>query len=159
MSAIDKKPFPRGALIGAGLLVGFALAVTAGARLAGIGALYEPEPDAAAIELVFADREDGAVVVRDAASGEELAVFVSGEGGFVRGVMRGLARQRQLQGLGPDAPFRLLRLPDGRLWLEDPATGEQVYLNAFGPDNFALFASIVSDESGIRTARNDRSAP
>ena len=59
---------------------------------------------------------------------------VVGENGFVRGTLRGLARERKRQGIGPDQPFRLVAHVDGRLTLLDPATGRRVDLESFGPD-------------------------
>jgi hypothetical protein len=46
-----------------------------------------------------------------------------GTQGFLRGALRALVRERRQHGLGDEQPFRLLAHPDGRLTLEDPATG------------------------------------
>ncbi|MFX6311326.1 hypothetical protein ABTF78_19535, partial [Acinetobacter baumannii] len=50
---------------------------------------------------VFVDRADGAVEVRDADRGGATLAVLIGEndgGGFVRGVMRGMARERRMIG-------------------------------------------------------------
>ena len=48
---------------------------------------------------------------------------VTGQSGFVRGTLRGLARERKRMGLGAEQPFVLMGRADGRLTLKDPATG------------------------------------
>ena len=98
-------------------------------------------------ELRFVDEPNGVVTVHDANSGTELARIASGEDGFIRSVMRGLARERRVQGHGRDVPFLLTAWTSGFLSLEDPATGRQVELTAFGPDNVAAFSRLVAERS------------
>ena len=43
----------------------------------------------------------------------------------------------------PVRPFRLTRWSDGRLSLDDPATGRRIELDAFGPTNTAVFAHLM----------------
>ena len=62
---------------------------------------------------------------------------VQGEHGFLRGTLRGWRASAASQGLGSEPPFRLIARADGRLTLEDPATGERVDLESFGPTNAA----------------------
>ncbi len=93
-------------------------------------------------DLRFLDRDDGAVVVKSAKDGHEVAVY-TGEQGFLRGTLRGFARTRHLSGLGPEQPFQLSRWSDGRLTLDDHATGQHVELMAFGPTNVAVFAPLL----------------
>ena len=63
-------------------------------------------------------------------------VVAPGTNGFLRGVLRGLARERKLERSAIEPPFRLTRWADGRLSLEDPATGRRIDdLEAFGPTN------------------------
>ena len=97
--------------------------------------------------LRFEDRPDGSIVVIDAATG---GVFdtVTGQAGFVRGALRGLARERKRVGLGPEQPFLLMGRADGRLTLLDPATGRLIDLDAFGPLNAAAFARLLEDSPG-----------
>jgi putative photosynthetic complex assembly protein len=97
-------------------------------------------------DLRFEDRADGAVLVRDAVTEVPLAVFDVGQGGFVRGTLRALARWRRQEEMAQTIPFRLSAYPDGRLTLADPATGNHVELTAFGPtqrDTFARFLSAT----------------
>jgi putative photosynthetic complex assembly protein len=138
------KPFPKGVLVAAALLIGFSIAVAATARLTGLGTTKMPQGAAVATkDLRFEDRDDGAVVVL-AADGDRLVeVIEPGTNGFVRGVLRGLARERKRSDLAQATPFRLTRWADGRLTVEDPSTGRSVDLGAFGPTNFSAFARIL----------------
>ena len=134
---------PRGALIGAGVLVSASLLLAGVARLTG----YQPErpPPSRVVsshELRFEDRADGAVLVYEH---EQLVDTLSpGTNGFVRGVLRGLARGRRADGVGRSPPFRLTRWADGRLSLDDPETGRHVDLEVFGPTNAGAFAEILT---------------
>ena len=136
-------PFPRGPLMGAALLVVFALAVVSLVRLTGVGASHVP--DAAAVmerEFRFEDRSDGSIAVIDARDGR-IVETVTGANGFLRGTLRGLARERKRQGVGPEQAFRLIGRADGRLTLLDPATGRRVDLESFGPTNAGVFAHML----------------
>ena len=94
-------------------------------------------------DIRFEDEPDGTVTVRDAADGRSLARLAVGEDGFIRSVMRGLVRERRARGLGAETPFRVTTWTSGFVSLEDPATGRQIELTAFGPDNVAAFARLV----------------
>lgn len=136
--------FPRGALLGAAALVMIAVVAATTGRLAGLGAAQAP--GGAAIEshdLRFADRADGAVVVSETGSGRIVEIIPPGTNGFLRSVMRGLARDRKRQDIGQEAAFRLARWADGRLLLEDAATGRRIDLGAFGPTNAEAFAHVL----------------
>ncbi len=100
----------------------------------------------ATLSVQFADR-DGDVVITDGTSGELITVL-SGEHGFVRSVMRGMARERRARQVPQTPPFRLMRWSDGRTTLDDPSTGRWVELDAFGPDNAGAFAAILHASRG-----------
>jgi putative photosynthetic complex assembly protein len=134
---------PRGALIGAGVLVSGALLLAGMARLTG----YQPErpapsPVVSSHELRFEDRPDGAVLVYE--HNVLVDTLSPGTNGFVRGVLRGLARGRRADGVGRSPPFRLTRWADGRLSLDDPETGRHIDLEVFGPTNAGAFAEILT---------------
>ncbi|WP_421839013.1 photosynthetic complex assembly protein PuhC [Novosphingobium sp.] len=148
-----EQTMPKGALASALVLVGTALALTA---LVKVGVLSrEAIPAAARTEahvapavvrqLTFTDRGDGAVVVRDVSTGETVRVLVDGVpgNGFVRGVMRGMARERHFRGVGMAPPFTLTLWKNGTLSLDDKATGRSIELGSFGPDNRAAFAALL----------------
>lgn len=149
----DPHAIPRAPIIAAGALVLVSLLAVAGARMAGVatnGSTRIGEPVSASVEARFEDRDDGAVVVREAGSGRVLAVAEPGTGGFLRGTLRALVRERRQHGLGAEQPFRVLAHPDGRLTLEDPATGRRMDLSAFGPSNVAVFARLLPTASAPR---------
>lgn len=123
-----------------GLLILATLAYAAWQRSQG-GPPPEAQPVLWQQQLRFEDRPNGDVGVVDARSGQEIARF-AGEQGFVRGVLRALARERMRRGIGPEQPFELLGHAHGRLTLRDPVTGERIALESFGPSNAALFAKL-----------------
>lgn len=142
--SIHDRPFPRGALIAAAALVGLSLVAAATARLTGIGTTRMPPSVAAeSRELRFVDRADGSVAVYELPDEQVVDVLAPGTNGFVRGALRGLARERKRQEIGVQPPFRLILWVDGRLSLEDPTTGRQIDLEAFGPTNREAFARLL----------------
>lgn len=129
----------HGALLMLGLIVAFA----AVSRQTGMGVLRITEAEIVQYrDIRFADRADGSLSVTDA-DGALISVVEPGQGGFIRGVMRGRARERRLDGQGAELPFRIARHADGRITLEDLATGVRVVLNSFGPTNAEAFARLL----------------
>jgi putative photosynthetic complex assembly protein len=94
-------------------------------------------------DLHFLDQPDGGVLVADGRDGSMVARIAPGEDGFVRGALRGMGRERRLSGLGREAPFRLVAWSDGRLTLEDQATGTRVDLAAYGQTNAEAFVRFL----------------
>ena len=136
------ETFPRGPLLGAAALVVLALVAAGVGRMA----TRPPLSVAGAVmerDLRFADRADGAIVIYQEGEAAPLTV-VTGQAGFLRGTLRAMARERRLDKLGPDAPFRLSAWADGRLTLDDTATGQRIELEAFGSDNAAVFARLLA---------------
>lgn len=91
--------------------------------------------------LQFEDTASGAVAVRDAQSGAEVALF-EGEQGFLRGVLRAMARGRKLRGIDHHSPLLLQNHADGGLSLFDASTGERINLESFGSTQRATFARL-----------------
>jgi putative photosynthetic complex assembly protein len=149
LHAAEVKPFPKGVLACAAVLIALTIAVAAVARLTGRGVTDVDNKAVAAkvLELRFDDRQDGAITVYDAGRGKMVDVLAPGTSGFVRNVMRSLARERRLDGQGRETPFRMTRWVDGRLTIDDPATGRHVDLGAFGSMNTAAFARLMSEGS------------
>jgi putative photosynthetic complex assembly protein len=144
--ANQDRRFPRGALAGAASLIGLALMATAFARVSGIGTTYVPVAGALeSRDLRFEDRADGGVAVFENGSGRLVEVVSPGTNGFLRGVLRGMARDRRQQHIGAELPFRLTRWDDGRLSIEDVGTHQRIELVPFGPTNIAVFARLLSD--------------
>mgnify|MGYP002654182189 FL=1 len=106
----------------------------------------ETQTDASVIAkktLFFRDLPDGSVGVISASSGKMIAQ-VEGQAGFVRGILRALARERRIQQITSDDAFELMSRSDGRLTLVDLATGNRIDLESFGRDNAAQFAAFLN---------------
>lgn len=137
--------FPRAPLFALGGLVLASLLAVATVRITGVGAMHVVDAPAVAVrEFRFEDRPDGSIAVLDAAGRRLIDSVAPGTNGFLRGTMRGLARERMRQGIGPALPFRMIGRADGKLTLEDPGTGRRVDLGSFGPTNAAVFARIMA---------------
>jgi putative photosynthetic complex assembly protein len=144
---------PLTALLAIAALLGATLLLVATARLPS-GAAATPQPlsrESVAVDaeaaLRFEDRADGAVVILRAVDATVVAVLQPGTHGFVRGVMRGFARDRRSRGLHSGPPFLLTRWADGRLTLSDTATGRSIDLLAFGATQTASFVAILGAAS------------
>lgn len=136
--------FPRWFLVGAGALMLFSLTAVALVRVTGNGPDQKPATSRMERPLRFEDRPNGDVAVVDARTGEVVSLF-QGEQGFVRGALRALARERRARDLGPEQPFQLIARTDGGLTLFDPATGQKVDLESFGPANAGAFAKLLGE--------------
>jgi putative photosynthetic complex assembly protein len=143
--ATRPPPFPRGALLVAGLAVASSIAVATVGRMTGAA---NSEPTAKMVvsrELLFKDRANGAVAVFDVRDPSAPITIIAPEtNGFLRATMRGLARQRLRQDADVAIPFRLTEWADGRLTLEDPTTGRRVEMEAFGITNEEAFARLLT---------------
>jgi putative photosynthetic complex assembly protein len=160
------RSFPRAPLWGAAGLVCLALVAATAGRLTGMGAAQPLSTPISERSLRFEDSVDGAVLVYDAgaaqtAGGGEPIAVATGQNGFLRGVLRGFARTRRADGVGDEAPFLLTAWADGRLTLQDPATGRRADLEAFGPTNVAVFARflIPPHSMAARSAPARQAAP
>jgi putative photosynthetic complex assembly protein len=138
---------PHGAVAGAALLVGFSLLAVTAARLLHLhSASAELAVPVRVMHLSFVDRSDGAVEVDDADRGNAtIHVVPPGTNGFLRGVLRGLARARRNEHVGAAPPFTLTRWADGQMTLADPQTGQHISLEVFGPANSRPFAQLLTD--------------
>jgi putative photosynthetic complex assembly protein len=146
------RPFPRGPLLGAGALIVLSLLLAGTTRYTGLGAsMVDPANQVQARDLRFEDRDDGSVAVLDAGTRQVVEILAPGTNGFVRGVMRGLARERKLGGIGDALPFRLTSWSDGRLSLRDLATGREIQLVSFGQTQFDTFAAMLPPAPPTRT--------
>ena len=153
---IEEIRVPRGALIGAGLLIltTFALAITTQVTGADRAAPRLPAVTEAIAtrDLVFVAGEAGALTVRDGQTGAVLAEYTSTEGGFVHGALRGLTRLRERRDIPADAPYRLAEWPGGRLTLQDRRTGMIVEVNAFGASSVTGYRTLLPSPSPAEVA-------
>ena len=134
--------FPRWVLFCAGGILALSLISVGLVRLTGNGPDQLAAAATAQRSLVFLDSQDGGVRVEDGATGQMLTVL-HGEQGFVRGALRALSRERYARGIGSSQPFDLIARVDGRLTLLDPATGQPVDLESFGPTNAGQFGQFL----------------
>jgi putative photosynthetic complex assembly protein len=152
--------FPKAPLVAIALLIGSTLLAVAAVRYTGIGMVSVPDAPVVAVRAFrFEDRQDGSIAVLDENGRDQVDSVAPGTNGFVRGTLRGLARERKRAGVGPEVPFHLVGHADGRLTLEDPGTGRRVDLGSFGPTNAAAFARLmnrrdIGDASNIGGATN-----
>lgn len=158
MNAPVAEPFPRRALYAAAACVLLTLGLTSAVSF---GLISGPKTAQAARieagiapvvsrELRFLDQPDGAVLVEDINTPSASSVIAPGSNqGFIRGVLRGLARDRKMRGIDAAPPFRLTLWANGRLSLQDSVTGRTIELDSFGPDNRAAFARLLPGNSQI----------
>ena len=138
---------PKAALVAAGCLMALTIAFAMIAHRTGIGtSKLEASATTEKRDLLFLDRADGAIIIQQANNGPVVDILQPGNGGFIRGVMRGLARDRRARDIGNQAPFELVRRADGALVLLDPATGGHTDLDAFGPTNAYAFARLLKQD-------------
>lgn len=133
---------PKGLLVAmclfalSGLAIASYASLTGGAR-AGIPAASEPVRERS---LILEGNSAQAVTVR-AADGSLLIDMP--HGGFVTVVQNAVATARHRHGVDMSMPVRLVEYANGRLVLEDPATGESYELYAFGSGNKAAFERLL----------------
>ena len=149
MEAVSVDILPRGVLMAIGGVLLASVIAVAAVRISGTTIRVPDEAAVAMRELRFEDRPDGSVVVIDAPT-RTVIHTMTGENGFFRGALRGLARERKRNGLGPEPSFQLIGRADGRLTLVDPATGQRIDLESFGPTNAAVFARFMTDVPAAR---------
>lgn len=143
-SNVGVPKFALGLALALAVLV-IALAATARLTRAHTGALGE-QSTAKIVEsraLVFSDLPNGSIGVYDVEHHQQMPPLTN-TGGFVRGALRALARQRMLARVGREAPFELTRWSDGRLTLDDSSTSNHLELEAFGSTNEADFAALLT---------------
>ncbi len=148
----ENVPFPHLPLRAAAGLAVFALLATIAARVFGLGTVLQPEsPVRVERQLRFVEHVSGGngigaggIDVIDARSGLKIDELRPGTDGFMRATLRGLARERRRNGLGPEVPFELALHVDGSLTLVDPTTARRIELQAFGPSNSGAFARLLT---------------
>jgi len=138
------RPFPRGPLIAAGAAIALTLGAAIMARIEGTDTMPPTGKVVIERDLRFADRADGAILIYSGTDTQPVEVIAPGTNGFLRSTVRGFARERKLNDVGPEASFHLTAWDDGRLTLEDPATGRRIDLEAFGATNEAVFAKLLT---------------
>lgn len=151
--------FPLAPLLGAGSLI--LISLVSVAWLQWFGEPAEPSVDVSTLlvtrSLQFEDTVEGNVKVFDADSGELIADLPSGQYGFVRATVRGLARSRRARGMGSEVPFTLEQHNNGQLLLIDPLTGQAIDLWAFGSLNAEPFREFLNTHSSVKSTSSQTS--
>lgn len=141
----DEIDVPRVALLGAaGIVIATIIAAAVG-NYARVGRVEMPA--AATLEardIRFVAREDKGYDIYDAASDSLAGTVPDERAGFIRGVLRGLSRERRMNGAEEAAAYRLVRAEGGRLSLIDPETGRRIELRGFGATNFDAFERLMT---------------
>lgn len=138
------RPIPRGILLAAGSLAFGVVIIAAMARTTDVGVSHTAySAPLARRDIRFADQPDGSIAVSDAHSNVVVAVLEPGTNGFVRIMMRSLAKHRLDMGVGAQPAFELTRWDDGRLSILDPVTGQHRDLSGFGKTNVDDFAKLL----------------
>jgi putative photosynthetic complex assembly protein len=153
---------PRGALLAMGGLVVATMVLAGVARATGTGAVGNPVltvGDGPALTIAFEGDAEGTVHVIDVATGRTLETLAPGEGGFLRGVLRPLERERVRRGLGADAPYELRYNADASLLLSDPLTDVAVDVAAFGATSSGAFARLLEAASRPVASAPDPTVP
>lgn len=152
MSGLTNERFPTSALYAAGALIGVSI-LTVGSIRAGLLPAPETAPQSrerrqvavvVAREFRFEDLADGSLLVTDVIANKPVFLFPAGSNtGFIRGVMRGLMRERRLHEVPRTGAVTVAQWADGALTLEDKTTGRIIELGSFGQTNRAAFAQLL----------------
>lgn len=98
--------------------------------------------------LQFVDHTDGSVEVIDHRTLEAVKLYQTGEGSFIRGVLRTLTAERRRGEFDNTAPFELEWDSANHLRLTDQATGTSLLLNSYGTSNVHAFLQLLPAEAG-----------
>jgi len=137
---------PRTLIRGLVVLVLASLAFAAYARLTDRPLASTP-PKAAIAEEVSVRLDSriaaGEVTVRSTA-GDVIAELGQDGGGFVSTIHRVILRERAKRGADGGAAIRIRAFENGRMGVYDPATDLAIDLMGYGPDNVAVFATLIT---------------
>lgn len=137
---------PRAALFSMAALVVISMILAGAGRLTGtgtVGHLQLPPDGTPVLVISFVGDADGDVTVVDASTGRVLEELGAGEGGFLRGVLRPLERERMRRSTDRDGAYELRRNVDGSLVLRDPLTDVSVDVAAFGATSARAFTDLL----------------
>lgn len=139
---------PRVPLIGAGILVLIVFALAISAQRYGTGAAKEG--GGTVVErrmLAFSAAQDGGMNIDDIERRVRVAHLLPDKNGFLFGMMRGIEYKRRVARADLSAPFEVTRWSDGRLTLDDRASGMHVTVNSFGPTQVASFEQLFAKDA------------
>lgn len=151
-SKVNDYAPPRAARYVAGMIIAATFAAAVMGRAWDVGTFHIPDsPVVQSRMLKIINTRDFTATVTDATTGATVAIAkLTPETGFIWGAVNGLSYGRKLVGAGPELPYELTRRADGRLVLTDTATGQKVFLNAFGSGNLAAFAKLLEHREAAK---------
>lgn len=109
-------------------------------------------------ELRFERTLDDTLLIYDAASDALVQRVAPGQASFIRGTLRVIARERQVQAADAHAPVLLQAREDGAVVLRDTASGVSYDLRAFGRANLEAFAALLAAQA-LPPGAEDQSPP
>lgn len=137
-----ERLLPKAALYAAGFMILASLTVATIGSVTGYRIVRaETPPVAAERVLSFEQLADGSVRVRE--NGEEIALVLQDESGFLLNVLRGFSYKRRLNHVDLTAPYRVMRFDERRMAMVDLETGDRYTLHAHGQRNIAIFSELV----------------
>ena len=146
MKPVSPRETMKVPVVAGATLIAFVFMIVGLSRLTEVGTQrLEPAAAVKSRILMFSERPDDSIVVTDPAQPGYNRVFTSRSDGFVRVAVSSLNRDRSLAGLAHDAPFRLMRDVNGRMWLQDTETKARILADAFGPPNSRSFDKLLND--------------
>ena len=140
------RMLPRVLVRGVLAMICAAMAITVYARVTDRPLVSTPpvSPVKAEVMLILeADAASGAATVYRA-DGSLLVDLTPEQGGFIAGVERVIARERIKHRIADGGPVVLYAYENGRMAIQDPATGWSADLMGFGADNAAAFARLLA---------------
>lgn len=140
----DGDMIPRGLLWAMLALALASLAIVTFAVVTDRPHVGQPKPAAILAQktVILEGHGAKAVTVRDETG--NVLVDLS-HGGFVAVIQNGLQRARHVRGVDQSLPVRLVEYANGRLAIEDPASGWTAELGVFGDDNRAAFERLMQN--------------
>jgi putative photosynthetic complex assembly protein len=140
---------PRPAILAAGAVIAATILLVLAVRTGNLNSFSVPTTTKmTSLSFTVEDGADGQVMLRNGSNGTLVAEIATGQENFIRGVLRGFARERRLNNVGAKPAFELTRWSDDRLTIRDTATGRLIDLGGFGIDNASAFARLLRRTEG-----------
>ena len=141
MTRRDHNMIPRKLVIAVVALALSSLALVSASVLNGRAPAGQPKPaEILASRTVIMESDGTALLVTEP---DGTIVVDNDNGAFVSVVIDGLKRARKVSRVTGNPPVTVTRFANGRLSLDDPASGWSVELNSFGTGNAAYWNWIL----------------
>lgn len=141
MTKRDKEMIPRKLILAMVALALSALALATFSVLSGRAPAGQPQASEILASRNVVLASDGVALTAHAADGT--VIVDTDNGAFVSVVISGLERARKVARVTGNPPVTVTRFANGRLTLDDPASGWSVELTSFGAGNAAYWNWIL----------------